>query len=209
MKPDKLLTRLHIDSQTGTAFTVKQGQTIRIIDVEGEQVSDLICFAQEDVEEYLSCGRTTDYNGKIYFSTGDVLYSDRSNPMLKIIADRVGKHIFLYAPCSPEMFQLTYDVTEPHPNCLDNLASSLEPFGIRPAQISMAFNVFMHITISEDGKISIHSPLSKAGDYIDLRAEMDLVVGVTSCSAGKCNNYQCTAIEVEIYDETHPNHKSR
>lgn len=202
MKPDKFSTPLsqyHIDPQSGTAFTVRRGQTIRIIDVEGEQVSDLICFAQENIEEYLSCGRTTDYNGKIYFSTGDVLYSDRSAPMLKITADQVGKHIFMYAPCSPEMFQMTYNVTEPHPNCLDNLASNLEPFGIRPSQIHTAFNVFMHVTISENGKISIHPARSKAGDYIDLRAEMDLVVGVTACSAGKCNNYQCTSIDVEVY----------
>ena len=204
MEPDEslnLLTRFHLEPQTGIAFTVRQGQIIRIIDVEGEQVSDLVCFAQQDMEEYLSSGHTIDYNGKIHLSKDDVLYSNRSNPMLTILTDRVGKHNFLYVPCSQEMFRLTYGVTEAHPNCLDNLVANLEPFGVKASQISTAFNVFMNIVLSEAGEITIQPPLSRAGDCIDLRAEMDLVVGVTACSAGACNNYRCTSIDVEIYAE--------
>lgn len=202
MRPDEssaLLTQFHLDPQTGIAFTAQRGQLIRIVDVEGEQVSDLICFARGDFGEYLSSGRTIDYNGKLYLSTDDILYSNRSNPMLTIVADQVGKHITLYAPCSQEMFSLSYGVTEAHPNCLDNLAINLERFGIRASQIPTTFNAFVNVGISKEGKITIHPPLSKAGDYLDLRAEMDLVVGVTACSAGKCNNYRCTSIEVEVY----------
>ena len=195
------IKRFKIDPQSGIAFIIKQGQVIRIIDVEGEQVSDLFCFAQDNIEEHLSSGHTTDYNGKLYLSKGDTLYSNRSNPMFSIIDDQVGKHIMLYAPCSQVMFEKSYGVAEAHSNCLDNLVSNFKKYGIRASDITIPFNIFMHIKISRQGKITIQSPLSKAGDFIELRAEMDMIVGVTACSAGSCNNFKWTSIEIEMYSE--------
>jgi uncharacterized protein YcgI (DUF1989 family) len=195
------IKRFHIDPQTGTAFTIKQGQIIRIIDVEGEQVADLFCFATGELEEYLSSGHTTDYNGKLFLSKGDTLYSNRSNPMFTIVADEVGKHVMLYAPCSQEMFVKSYGVTDAHPNCLDNLVTNLKDFGIQASQITTPFNIFMNIDITRRGEITIQTPMSKAGDYIELRAEIDMIVGVTACSAGACNNFNWTPIDVEIYSE--------
>jgi uncharacterized protein YcgI (DUF1989 family) len=193
------IKQFHIEAQSGLAFTIKQGQIMRVIDVAGEQVSDMICFSAGNVDESLSAGHTIDYNEKIFFSMGDVLYSNRSNPMLTIVADRVGRHVLLYAPCSQEMFARSYGETRAHPNCFDNLAFNLEEFGILASQISIPLNIFMNIDISNEGKIDILPPASKAGDHIDLRAEMDLIVGVTACAAGQCNNYHCTSIEVDIY----------
>lgn len=193
------MAQYHLAPQTGTAFTVQKGQCIRVIDVAGEQVADLTCFARRNTNEYLSSGRTIDYGEKIFFTRGDTLYSSLSNPMLTIIDDPVGKHDFLFAPCSREMFRLSYGAVEPHPNCLDNLADSLDPFDIVAAQIPTAFNIFMNTAISETGAITINPPLSRAGDHIELQACMDLIIGVTACSAGKCNNFQCTAVDVEIY----------
>lgn len=202
MKRKKLtlpIARYHLEPQTGTAFTVRKYQSIRIIDVEGEQVADLTCFAGHDTDEYLSSGRTIDYNEKIFPTTGDILYSNLSNPMLAITDDPVGKHDFLFAPCSREMFRLTYGERDPHPNCLDNLAQSLGPFGIRASQIPIAFNIFMNTTISAIGAITVESPVSRAGDYIELQAQMDLIIGVTACAAGKCNNFRCSAVDVEVF----------
>ena len=199
MLPENFVQNYHLEPQTGVGFKVQQGQVIRVIDVDGEQVSDLVCFADSESKEYLSSARSIDYAERINLSTGDVLYSNLSNQMLTIIADRVGKHDFLFAPCSQEMFQISYGITEPHPNCLDNLAMNLQPFGIQAFQIPTAFNIFMNATITERGEIIINPPVSQPGDYIDMRAEMDLIVAITACSAGKCNNYHCTPIEVEIY----------
>jgi uncharacterized protein YcgI (DUF1989 family) len=191
--------RYFIKPKTGEAFTVQKGQTIRVIDIDGEQVADLVCFARHDIEEYLSSGRTIDYNEKLFLSTGDILYSNRSNPMLCIIDDPVGKHDFLFAPCSREMFKMTYGINDPHPNCLDNLAASLAPYGINASHIPTAFNIFMNVAIGADGSVAVHPPLSKAGDYIDLQVRMNLIVGVTACSADKCNNFKCTPIRMEVY----------
>ena len=193
------LKRIRIEPQTGSAFTIKQGQIIRIIDVEGGQVADLFCFAKNEKEEVLSSGHTTDYNGKLFLSEGEILYSSRSNSMFTIIADQVGKHFMLYAPCSQEMFEKSYGVTEAHPNCLENFITSLKKFGIRASQITTPLNIFMNIELSQQGEITIQPPKSKAGDFIELRAEMDLIVGITACSAGVCNNFTWTPIDVEIY----------
>lgn len=202
MKTNKSPLPIHqfqIEPQSGLAFTIKEGQLIRIIDIEGGQVSDLFCFAQDNLKERLSSGHTTDYNGKLYLSTGDALYSNLSNPMFSIIDDQVGKHIMLYAPCSQKMFEKSYGVSEAHSNCLDNLVSNLKDYGIHASDITVPFNIFMNIEISKQGEIIIQSPLSKAGDYIDLRAEMDMIVGITACSAGACNNFEWTSIGIEIY----------
>ncbi|MCP4626680.1 MAG: urea carboxylase-associated family protein [bacterium] len=197
----KASQQYEIKPRAGVAFTVQKDQIIRVIDVAGEQVADLVCFARQRTEEYLSSGRSIDYNEKLFLSTGDILYSNRSNPMLTITRDPVGRNDFLFAPCSREMFRLTYNSTEPQPNCLDNLTAALGPYGIRAAQIPTAFNIFMNVAITTAGRVTVQPPLSKAGDFIDLRVEMDMIVGVSACSAGKCNNFHCTPIRVEIYPE--------
>lgn len=189
---------LHIPPQSGIAFTLEKGQRMRVIDVEGEQVSDLVCFAHNEPSEHFSSGRTVDYNGKLFMTAGDMLYSNRSRAMMTIVADRVGNHTCLYAPCSQEMFEISYGVTAPHPNCLDNLNTNLAPFGLNAQHIAAPFNIFMHVTVSPEGQLAILPPRSKAGDYLELQAEMDLIVGLTACSAGACNNYHCTPIDVEI-----------
>jgi uncharacterized protein YcgI (DUF1989 family) len=197
--PEQLLRSIRLSPRTGAALRVAGGDIIRVLDVAGEQVVDLVCFAAQDPTEYLSSGRTIDYNNMIYLTTGDVLYSDRSSPMLSIVADTVGKHDFLFAPCSPEMFRRTYGVLGPHPNCMENLSAALAPFGINPSNIPVAFNVFMNASVSADGAISIAPPRSEAGDYIDFQAMMDLIVGVSACSAEKCNNYRFTPIDVAVF----------
>lgn len=201
---EKILTSIHLPPRTGTAFSIEAGSVVRILDVVGEQVADLVAFSSQDTSEYLSSARSLDYNNRIYLTTGDALFSDCSNPMFTILDDKVGKHDFLFAPCSPEMFHRTYGIAKPHPNCLDNLAAGLSPFGIPSSRIPVAFNVFMNAGILPDGRITISPPLSTAGDFIDLKAEMDLVIGVSACSAWKCNNYQNTPIDVIVFSGEKP-----
>ncbi|MEA2603354.1 MAG: uncharacterized protein QOF89_4346 [Acidobacteriota bacterium] len=193
------IRRTHLAPQTGTAFPLAKGQVLRVIDPEGEQVSDFIAFSQTDPAEWLSSGRTLDYNNTIYLTTGHILYSNRSRPMLTILEDRVGRHDFLYTPCSPETFELLYPEHRGyHPSCFENLWRSLQPFGIAPDAIPTTFNLFMNVDVLPSGELRIGPPRSKAGDFIDLRAEMDLLVGVTACSAEMSNNYRFKPIDLEI-----------
>ena len=170
----------------GAGFTLKPGERVRIIDLEGGQSGDLVAFSGDGTQR-LSNGRTFDYGGKIFLSTGDVLWSDRSNALMTIVADDVGRHDFLYAPCSIEMYRKQYGVTDYHPNCHDNLCSALRSHGIEPAPMTIAFNFFMNVEIEPDGRLKFAPPKSRPGDSMTLRAETDLVVALTACPAGTCN----------------------
>jgi uncharacterized protein YcgI (DUF1989 family) len=186
--------------QTGAAFVLRAGQTLRVTAPTGEQVSDITGFALADSREWLSSGRTIDYANTIVLTEGHTLFSNRSNPMFTITADTVGRHDFLLAPCSPEMFARTYGFEVEHPSCFANLASALAPFGIEPDRIPTAFNAFMNVVVLASGELRIDPPASKAGDYIELRAEMDLIAGVTACSAELTNNGTFKPIDVAIFD---------
>lgn len=193
--------RQRIEPQRGCAFVMSRGDTLRVIDPSGEQVADFVAFARADVGEWLSSGRTFDYNNTIYLSTGHVLYSNRSTALLTITADTVGRHDFLYTPCSQETFDILYKVSGHHPSCLENLAANLRPFGIGSDQIPTTFNIFMNVDVGPGGALNILPPRSKAGDHLDLRAETDLVVGLTACSAEMSNNYRLKPIEFELRAE--------
>jgi hypothetical protein len=197
----KVVARRRLPPQTGTAVELRAGQVLRVIDPLGRQVADVIAYRRDDTAEWLSSGRSIDYNDTVLLTTGHVLYSNRSTPMLTILEDRVGRHDFLLTPCSPEMFRILYRHEGHHPSCFENLATSLAPYGITPDAIPTTFNVFMNVPVREDGRISVEPPLSKAGDHIDLRAEIDLVVGVTACSAEKSNDHAFKPIDIEIHAE--------
>ncbi|BCW90375.1 hypothetical protein sos41_35430 [Alphaproteobacteria bacterium SO-S41] len=188
-----------IPPRSGTAFTMKAGQTLTVTDPEGEQVADLLAYNSADIGEVLSSGRTIDYASRIFLTTGDPLYSNRSNVMLRIVEDDVGRHDFLLTPCSREMFKILYPEGETHQGCFGNLAGALAPYGIRPDAIPIAFNCFMNVPVDQaTGMIRVLPPLSKPGDRIVFTAEMDLVIGLTACSAGQSNNFRYKPIGYEI-----------
>jgi uncharacterized protein YcgI (DUF1989 family) len=189
---------IRIEPQTGTAITLRRGQRLRIVDPCGEQVSDVVAYAAGDHAEALSSGRTLDYNSTLRLTKGHVLYSNRGNAMMTIVEDDVGVHDFLLAPCSPEMFRLLHGIDEYHPSCFENLASALAPHGIASDAIPTAFNVFMHVSIDQGGALRVLPPLSRAGDAIELRAEIDLLVAMTACSAEQSNNGSFKPMDYEI-----------
>ena len=188
-----------IERRSGTAFKLQRGQRLTVCDPMGEQVSDMVAFAAGDMDEVISNGRTFDYQDTIYLTSGHKLYSNRSNVMLAIERDDVGRHDFLLTPCSKDTFRILYNDNDPHRGCFGNLAAALEPHGISPDRIPCAFNIFMNVPVDgETGRFSVEPPLSKAGDCIVFRAEMDLIVGLTACSAPGSNNGTMTPIDYRV-----------
>jgi uncharacterized protein len=178
-----------IAPRSGVAFTIDKGQRLTVIDPRGEQVADLLAFRRDDVGEVISSGRTLDYASKIYLTTGDTLFSNRSSEMLRIVHDEVGRHDFLLTPCSKDTFRIIYGDQDPHRGCFGNLAAALAPYGVSEDMIPTAFNVFMNVPVDgETGALGVEPPLSKAGDRIIFEAQMDLVIGLTACSALQSNN---------------------
>lgn len=188
-----------IPPRSGAAFLLNKGQRLRVIDPEGEQVSDLLAFNRHDVREVISSGRTLDYASKIFLTTGDPLYSNRSRILLRIEEDTVGRHDFLLTPCSKDTFRIIYGDEDPHRGCFGNLAEALAPYGVAPDDIPSAFNVFMNVTVDGDtGALAVLPPKSRAGDHVDFLAEEDLVIGLTACSALQSNNFAFKPIHYEI-----------
>ncbi|MDG1871903.1 MAG: urea carboxylase-associated family protein [Flavobacterium sp.] len=176
-----------IPPQTGAAFTLKKGEFLTVVDPLGSQVSDMVLFNLEDKKEKLSSGKTLDFEESILITEGNFLWSNRSHKMMEIIEDTNGRNDFLLAPCSPETFQIMYNNHEEHPSCLNNLKVNLSEFDIELDDIPTAFNIFMNVQFDEKGKISVLPPTSIAGDHVKFKAEMDLIVCLTACSAEDSN----------------------
>ena len=194
------MTDAIIPPRSGTAFRLEKGQVLTVTDVEGVQVADLLAYNADDVREAVSNGRTFDYAETIQLTTGHVLYSNRSTRMLTIVEDTVGRHDFLLTPCSEATFRHFYPDQPVHRGCFGNLAEVLAPFDVEPDMIPCAFNIFMNVPVAADGKICVEPPLSKAGDRIRLRAEMNLVIGLTACSAYASNGGRFKPIGYAIND---------
>ena len=190
--------RSRIAPQSGTSFKLRAGDLLRVYDPQGEQVADLFAFRDGDLACSLSSGRSIDYAGKIYLSAGDILYANDSSKMFTIVADTVGRHDFLLTPCSQEMFEKLHQCQGHHPSCFENLSMALGAHGIRPAQISTTFNIFMNVAVDPDGTVRVLPPRSRPGDFIELRAEMDMVCGLTACSAEQSNNGAFKPIDFSI-----------
>lgn len=189
-----------INEQTGRAFKLQKGQKLKVIDPQGQQVSDMVLFNANDLREKISSGKTLDFEESILITKGNFLWSNRSRKMMEILEDTNGRNDFLLAPCSPETFQIMYNNHDYHPSCFENLHTSLKPFGIEPDDIPTAFNIFMNVQFDENGKLSVDPPLSKAGDHVLFEAKMDLVVALTACSAEDSNNGSFKPIHYEVIE---------
>ncbi len=188
-----------IAERSGVAFELLRGETLTVIDPMGMQVADLVAYNRGDMAEVISSGRSLDYAETIRLTIGHSLYSNRSRPMLDIVADSVGVHDFLLTPCSVDTFDHFYPDLERHRGCFGNLVAALEPYGIGPDAIPVAFNCFMNVPVDGGtGRLRVLPPISKASDHIDFIARMDLIIGLTACSAPASNGGSFKPIDYRI-----------
>ncbi len=187
-----------IPPRSGTAVRLSRGDILTVIDPEGGQVSDMLAIALEDPAEVLSNGRTFDYEETLRLTEGNRLWSNRSRVMLTILEDHAPHHDFLLTPCSEGTFRHFYPDKPLHRGCFGNLAEALAPYGLEPDAIPTAFNIFMKVTVAADGRIAVLPPETKPGDLLRLRAEMDLVVGLTACSAYASNGGSFKPIDFAV-----------
>lgn len=172
-----------IKPKSGESVILKKGETLIVYDIDGQQVSDMLLFSLNDVNEKISSGKTFDYEETILISKGNFIWSNRSNKMVYIKEDTNGRNDFLLAPCDQKTMEHFYNIQKDHPSCFSNLYNKLKQFGISKDDIPTAFNIFMNVTFNNLGKVNVMPPTSKKGDYISFEAQMDLIVGLTACSA--------------------------
>lgn len=185
----------------GTAFTIRAGQVCRVVDLEGKQVADVICFNLHDLVDKLSPENTQALNGTLFLTTGHHLYSTKATRLATITADTCGVHDLISGSCSEQTNAFRYGVRGT-PNCRSNFERVLKPYGVPPAEIPYSFNVFMNTPIAADGTTGIQEPTSKPGDYLDLRANVDLLIAISNCPQERnpCNAFKPTPLGVVVYE---------
>jgi hypothetical protein len=197
----KILFEETIPAREYTSLILHCGEIIRVIDLEGKQVADLVALSATDKGEKLSCVYSNILNGTWKLTKGHTLYSNRARPVLSIIEDKVGLHYSGRGFCSGEINFLRFKVCNTR-NCAENLTLAFKPHGIRREDFDFdcCFNIFMNLTFQSDGSMKLQEPLSKSGDYIDLKAEMDCMIAISNCPQDRnpCNGFNPSPLQIKV-----------
>jgi len=211
IKPSELLAEQAVSREVVAAGdyymqVVRAGQTVRLLDLEGNQAADTLFYNAHDPAERYSAMDTIREQGNVYLSTGSKLISNDGNVMLEIVADTCGRHDTLGGACATESNTVRYahDKKCMHA-CRDSWMLAVaenEQFGMSKRDITHNINFFMNVPVTADGGLSFADGISAPGKYVELRAEMDVIVLVSNCPQlnNPCNGYNPTPIEVLIWD---------
>ncbi len=186
-------------------YELKQGQVLRIVDLEGNQAVDTLFYNAHDPAERYSAQDTIREQGSIYLTTGTVLLSDQGNPMLTIVADTCGSHNTLGGACAAETNQVRYAIEKrPMHNCRDNylIALAESDYDMGKRDLTCNINFFMNVPVTPAGGLTFEDGISDAGKYVELRAEMDVIVLVSNCPQlnNPCNAYNPTPARMLVWD---------
>ncbi len=185
---------------------VKQGQTVRILDLEGNQAADTLFYNAVNPAERYSAIDTLREQGNIYLTAGTKLLSNQGNVMLEIVADTCGRHDTLGGACATESNTVRYALEKKHMHaCRDSWMLAVaqhEELGINKRDITHNINFFMNVPVTADGKLSFADGISDAGKYVEMTAAMNVIVLISNCPQlnNPCNAYNPTPIEILIWD---------
>jgi uncharacterized protein YcgI (DUF1989 family) len=198
---------IFIPASHARAFELKRGQVFRIFPLEDCQVGDCVFYNAHDYKEWFHVGQTWTYNNLHGSSSKSFrhFYSKppRENIMLTTLEDTYPNHWGnMGARCTRKLYQQRDNLPD-HRSCQDNLAEVLAPYGLGGDDVMDIFNVFMSVDLHADGRFTIKPSSVTRNDYIELRAEMDLLAAVSACPAdtfpGNCNGGKAKPMGVRIY----------
>ncbi len=200
MSAEKPLAEIFVPARQGRGVFVGRGQLLDIIAVEGKQVGDLVAWNRAAPDEYMSPAHTVSCNASIRLKVGGRLFTNRRNPIFTILRDDVGKHDLIVPCCDPARF--ARDFGDPHhDNCLANLRQARDLLGLDyDIRGDLAWNVFMHNRVTEDGAVVTDMAQHPAGATITLRAEMDCVALLSACPQDltPCNAFKPTPMKMVL-----------
>ncbi len=186
---------------------IRKGQVFRILDLEGNQAVDTLFYNAHDPEERYSAIDTIQRQRNLYLTAGTTLYSTEGNPMLTIVADTCGRHDTLGGACAQESNTIRYALDKRFMHaCRDNFISAIhhDPHhGLSKRDITHNINFFMNVPVTAQGKLTFEDGISAPGKYVEMRAEMDVVILISNCPQlnNPCNAYNPTPIRLLVWDE--------
>lgn len=182
------------------------GQTLRILDLEGNQAADTLFYSATNPTERYSAIDTIREQSNVYLTAGTMLYSNEGNPMLEIVADTCGRHDTLGGACATESNTVRYALEKKCMHaCRDSWLLAVaenESFGMTKRDITHNINFFMNVPITPEGGLTFEDGISDAGKYVELQAKMDVIVLISNCPQlnNPCNAYNPTPIELLVWD---------
>jgi len=185
---------------------LNKGQTVRILDLEGNQAADTLFYSVDEPTERYSAMDTIREQGNVYLKAGSVLMSNECNPMLEIVADTCGRHDTLGGACATESNTVRYALEKKCMHaCRDSWMLAVaenEEYSLSKRDITHNINFFMNVPITPNGGLTFEDGISAAGKYVELEAKMDVIVLVSNCPQlnNPCNGYNPTPIEMLIWD---------
>jgi urea carboxylase-associated protein 1 len=206
LSPDNAGYRKVVPAGDYWIHKVEAGQVFRIVDLEGNQAADTLFYSAADPAERYSAVDTIREQGNVYLSVGTKLISTAGNPMLEIVADTVGRHDTLGGACSTESNTVRYALEKKCMHaCRDSYLLAVaehEEFGLTKRDITHNINFFMNVPVTPDGGLTFADGVSGPGEYVEMRAEMDVIVLISNCPQlnNPCNAYNPTPIEVLVWD---------
>jgi urea carboxylase-associated protein 1 len=199
--PGRVIDDRIIPARGDWSEIVRAGQVLRIVDLEGRQAVDFLCYSAADPSERYNAADTMKFAKTIFITTGHGLYSGLGRRLFSIVADTCGRHDTIGGCCSSESNRFRYGV-EGEANCRDNFLKALGRFGLSRKDIVANVNWFMNVPVEADGSMAIVDGLSKPGDYVDLRAEIDALAVISNCPQiyNPCNGGRPTPIRLVTYE---------
>lgn len=186
---------------------IKAGQTVRLLDLEGNQAADTLFYNAANISERYSACDTIREQGNVYLTTGSVLRSNENSPMLAIVADTCGRHDTLGGACATESNTVRYDLEKRCMHaCRDSWMQAIAEhpeFGLDKRDIAHNINFFMNVPVTKEGGLTFEDGISAPGKYVELKALMDVVMLISNCPQlnNPCNGYNPTPIEVLVWDQ--------
>src|ERR1700744_1187043 len=182
MKADKgsIISREIVAAKGRWSARMEPGQTLTLIDTEGQQAIDFLCYSAELPLDRINIPNTVKLNKSLYVTKGSKIYSDLGRVMMSVIDDTCGYHDTLAGCCSCEIDKVRYGVDKTE-SCRTNFIAELAKWAMSPSEIVSNINFFMRVKFAADGELTISEGISKPGDYVVLRAEMPLIVVISNC----------------------------
>lgn len=186
---------------------INKGQTIRIVDLEGNQAADTLFYNANDPSERYSATDTVREQANLYLTAGTLLKSNKNNNLLKIVADTCGRHDTIGGACANESNTVRYDLEKRcmH-SCRDSWMLAIQEnknFGLNKQDITHNINFFMNVPVTKQGELTFEDGISAPGKYVELEALMDTTVLISNCPQlnNPCNGYNPTPIEILIWNQ--------